>query len=471
MTATGRIANGNDTFTDANLKLYSGPVGSGVTYNVTIGAIPTTFALWERVRPPRWPFRRRQQPVVGDTVQPAAGCTERKVIVKFTARTTARRLRLQLRELVHGPSSDNTITTTTCAGICARIPTGGTNDANRATYQSNSALPPARTGVRTRRSRTRPRRSRSAAPTRRRRRPSATRSWSGPTHGTLSGTGPNRTYTPDGQLQRLRQLHFQGQRRHGRISNVATFNLTVTAVNDAPTCTNGSATTNEDTAKAITLSCADVERRRPSATSIVSGPTHGTLSGTGANRTYTPDANYNGSDSFTFKANDGTADSNVATFNLTVTAVNDRPPARDGAADSTNEDTAKAVTLAGLRRWGRAYQVTTLRLTDLYRPDATGIDRLERAPNSRVRATALSPTTRTEFNGSDSFKFEANDGSVGQQRRDLRLTVTPSTTRRAAPTGARRRMRIRPRRITLSCATSTAIAHLFDRLRPDARHN
>ena len=52
---------------------------------------------------------------------------------------------------------------------------------------------------------------------------------------------------------------------------------------------------------------------------------------------YTPNADFNGSDSFTYKANDGTADSNVATVNITVTAVNDAPVAVDDAA-STNED-------------------------------------------------------------------------------------------------------------------------------------
>ena len=48
------------------------------------------------------------------------------------------------------------------------------------------------------------------------------------------------------------------------------------------------------------------------------------MSGTAPNLTYTPDANYNGPDSFTFKANDGTEDSNTATVSITVTAVNDR---------------------------------------------------------------------------------------------------------------------------------------------------
>ena len=61
---------------------------------------------------------------------------------------------------------------------------------------------------------------------------------------------------------------------------------------------------------------------------LVSGPAHGTLTlNADGSFTYTPDANYNGTDSFTYKANDGTADSNVATVTLTVTAVNDAPAA------------------------------------------------------------------------------------------------------------------------------------------------
>ena len=57
------------------------------------------------------------------------------------------------------------------------------------------------------------------------------------------------------------------------------------------------------------------------------------MSGSGANRTYTPALNYNGSDSFTFKVNDGTVDSNVATIDLTVTAVNDTPTCTNGECD------------------------------------------------------------------------------------------------------------------------------------------
>ena len=58
---------------------------------------------------------------------------------------------------------------------------------------------------------------------------------------------------------------------------------------------------------------------------ITEQPEHGTLSGTGANRRYTPNANYFGEDTFAFVANDGREDSEPATVKLTVLPVNDSP--------------------------------------------------------------------------------------------------------------------------------------------------
>jgi VCBS repeat-containing protein len=68
-----------------------------------------------------------------------------------------------------------------------------------------------------------------------------------------------------------------------------------------------------------------------------------TLAANGA-FTYTPAANFNGSDSFTYRATDGIT-SEDATVSITVTAVNDPPtPATTGA--TTNEDTTVNVTVA-----------------------------------------------------------------------------------------------------------------------------
>lgn len=55
--------------------------------------------------------------------------------------------------------------------------------------------------------------------------------------------------------------------------------------------------------------------------SIVTGPSHGTLSTSGANRFYTSNSTYQGVDSFTYKANDGKADSNVGTVTIQVGAA------------------------------------------------------------------------------------------------------------------------------------------------------
>ena len=103
------------------------------------------------------------------------------------------------------------------------------------------------------------------------------------------------------------------------ITNVATVTITVTAENDPPTANPQSVSTVQNTALAITLTGSDVEGS-PLTYAIVSGPTHGTLTGAAPNVTYTPAASYNGPDSFTFKVNDGTLDSAPATVSIVITS-------------------------------------------------------------------------------------------------------------------------------------------------------
>lgn len=89
-----------------------------------------------------------------------------------------------------------------------------------------------------------------------------------------------------------------------------------------------SASADEDTAQAITLAAASAGGA-PLTYTIVSGPEHGTLSGSGASRAYTPAADFNGTDRFTFRASTGGLISNVATATVTVLEVNDAPRALD----------------------------------------------------------------------------------------------------------------------------------------------
>ena len=61
--------------------------------------------------------------------------------------------------------------------------------------------------------------------------------------------------------------------------------------------------------------------------------------------TYTPSVDFNGTDSFTYKANDGSVDSNIATVTITVNPVNDAPAGANNTV-STNEDTDYTFTAA-----------------------------------------------------------------------------------------------------------------------------
>ncbi|NIS81747.1 MAG: tandem-95 repeat protein, partial [Anaerolineales bacterium] len=102
------------------------------------------------------------------------------------------------------------------------------------------------------------------------------------------------------------------------------LNLTATPPPLPPIADDQNLVTDEDTPLAITLTALD-PNNDPLTFSIVSDPSNGTLSGTPPDLIYTPAPDFNGADSFTFVANDGTFDSNVATISITVNPINDAP--------------------------------------------------------------------------------------------------------------------------------------------------
>ena len=93
--------------------------------------------------------------------------------------------------------------------------------------------------------------------------------------------------------------------------------INIAGTNDTPVANAQSIGTDKDTAVAVMLSGSDTDGDSL-AFAVLSGPAHGTLSGSGANRTYTPDAGYLGPDSFSYVANDGTLNSAAATVSLNV---------------------------------------------------------------------------------------------------------------------------------------------------------
>ena len=105
-------------------------------------------------------------------------------------------------------------------------------------------------------------------------------------------------------------------------------------------------TTQEDSPIAIAVTANDLDADQPGfAPVVVSGPAHGSVSlNAEGGFIYTPDADWNGEDSFSYKLSDGTVDSNLATVSLTVAAVNDAPTAGDQTL-VTLEDTALSLNL------------------------------------------------------------------------------------------------------------------------------
>jgi Bacterial Ig domain/Domain of unknown function (DUF5011) len=103
--------------------------------------------------------------------------------------------------------------------------------------------------------------------------------------------------------------------------------IVYTPANTAPVSTDIATTTDEDVVKNILLLSTDTDVPTQTISySVVSGPVHGTLSTISGNQiTYTPNQNYNGTDSFSYKANDGVIDGNTSNVNITINPVNDTP--------------------------------------------------------------------------------------------------------------------------------------------------
>src|SRR5207247_717893 len=135
-------------------------------------------------------------------------------------------------------------------------------------------------------------------------------------------------------------------------SSVATVSITVNAVNHAAVAVNDSYSVNQDSTLNVTVPGVlgnDTDADGNTLTAMkVSDPSHGilTLNATGS-FSYTPAAGYPGSDGFTYKANDGSLDSNVATVSITVNAVNHLPVAVNDSY-SVNQDTTLNIAAPGV---------------------------------------------------------------------------------------------------------------------------
>ena len=200
-----------------------------------------------------------------------------------------------------------------------------------------------------------------------------------------------------------------------------TVNLTVTPVNDAPLALDDAYSTFEDTpltvaAPGILANDTDVDGDSLSA-SVLAGPAHGalTLTADGA-FTYTPAANFNGADSFSYAVADGHGGSASALVRLTVVSVPDAPI---GVADSftTNEDVRLTVAAPGV----------LANDTDADGDALTAILVGSVAHGTLVLAEdgSLTFTPNPNYHGDDAFSYRATDGTLSSAPTTVTITVTP----------------------------------------------
>jgi hypothetical protein len=187
------------------------------------------------------------------------------------------------------------------------------------------------------------------------------------------------------------------------------------APNQPPNAVDDTASTSEDTAVTITVLSNDTD---PDGNALsvtqVTNPPNGSAAINGDNSiTYTPDTNFNGTDSFTYTACDNGSPSlcDTATVTVTVTSVNDPPVAVDDSA-TTQRDGPVTINVVSND-------------TDVD-GDSLSVTSVTDPPNGTVTNNGDGSVTYTPdpgFFGTDSFDYTISDGNGGTDSGSVTVRV------------------------------------------------
>lgn len=187
----------------------------------------------------------------------------------------------------------------------------------------------------------------------------------------------------------------------------------VGTANSPPIAEPATVTAKEDAPKQITLTGSDEDGYQLTY-SVVTPPVHGKLSGTAPNLTYSPVTNFHGSDSFTFKVNDGELDSETAAVTINVKPVNDQPKANDDTLTTREDEPVSTVDV----------------LANDTDPDndTLMVVNATQGKNGSVRIgtdSTLAYTPDRNFSGTDTFTYTLSDGKGGTDTAAVNVTVEP----------------------------------------------
>ena len=189
----------------------------------------------------------------------------------------------------------------------------------------------------------------------------------------------------------------------GPLCSTATVDITVNAVNDPPDAVDDSTAVDEDDSVTVDVLGNDSDADDgldPASVTVTSGPSDGTVSvNPDGSIDYTPDADFSGTDSFTYEVCDFAGDCDTATVDITVNEVNDPPTAGDDSDTVDEDDTVTVDVLANDDDIDDGLDPASVTVTSAPTNGSTSVN-----PDGSIHYTP-----DADYFGSDSFVYEVCD--------------------------------------------------------------
>ncbi len=236
-----------------------------------------------------------------------------------------------------------------------------------------------------------------------------------------SGTGGTAVLNGDGTVTVTPAADFNGAATFtytvtdgADTSSTATVTVDVATIDDPPVAKDDALVLDEDTSASVNVLANDTDADGDTLTvASFTLPANGTVTFSGGGATYRPNANFNGTDSFTYAVTDPGGATSTATVTVTVRPVNDLPIAADFTV-TTPEDTP----LTGIAPLGHVSDIDgdVVSLTAVGTP-AHG--------TAAIVGQTVTYTPVKDFSGTDMFTYTVNDGHDGAAVATVTVSVTP----------------------------------------------
>jgi hypothetical protein len=227
------------------------------------------------------------------------------------------------------------------------------------------------------------------------------------THGSVSIVSGKAVYSPTANYNGTDSFGYVVSDGHGGQAN-GVVSVTINPVNDAPTANSQSVNTTSNTPRAITLTGSDPETPSGSLTfTVTSGPSHGSLTGSGANRIYTPALDYSGPDSFNFTVTDTPDGSSPALTSSEATV-----------SITVNDTVPPVITLNGnsISLWPANHSYHTVNVSDLVASASDNFD-----PNVTLNSVVITQVTSDEVENGNGDGNTLNDIVIASDCKSVQL--------------------------------------------------